>query len=419
MGLRALLIAVVVVVVLGAAYLAFGEAELPFREADPTATPVATEPAVVAGRRVLAEARVVPARHASLSSSSGGQVASVPVAEGDQVEEGEVLLRLDSARQAAAVLQAEANCDVAVAELERLEAGATAQQIVAASAGVEAARAAAQSVEALVTAANANLAKLQSGATAEERAIAERRVKEAENLLWGAQGQRDSVCGQVGNYGVTQADCDTAEAAVGQAYEAVQIAKLDAQRVRSGTREEDRIAAVAAVTEAEGRLRSAEASVAEAEAALGQLLAGPSSEELAVARARVDQASAALELARLDMEDTLVRAPFRGTIAELMIGTGELAGPGVPIAVLADLSEFKIETEDLTELNVLEVAEGDAARITFDGIPDLELEGQVAFVKPVGRDRLGDVVYTVVIVPSSQDPRLRWNMTAVVDITHE
>lgn len=420
MGLRAFVIVVMVVLcALGVAYMTVGDGGFPFGEGDPTPIPSATEPVVAAARRVLAEARVVPLRHVALAVPRGGRVEHVLVEEGDVVRKGDILLRLDSARQAAAVVQAEANVAAAQAELARLEAGATGQEIVAASASLEAARANHWSADAAVSAAGANLERIRSGATAEEIAIAERRVKEAENLLWGAQGQRDSVCGQVGSYGVTQADCDTAEAAVGQAYEAMQIAALDLQRIRSGASPEDQRVGRAGLTQAEGERRAAEARVAESEAVLAQLLAGATSEELAVARARVDQAKAALELARVEMHDALVRAPFSATIAELAVAEGELAGAGLPIVTLADLTEFRIETEDLTELSVVEIAEGDPATVTIDAIPDLELAGRVDFVNPIGRDRLGDIVYKVVVEPLQQDPRLRWNMTAVVDIAHE
>jgi HlyD family secretion protein len=37
-------------------------------------------------------------------------------------------------------------------------------------------------------------------------------------------------------------------------------------------------------------------------------------------------------------------------------------------------------------------------------------------IKPVGEDRHGDMIYTVVIAPQCTDGRLRWNMTAMVAI---
>jgi len=54
--------------------------------------------------------------------------------------------------------------------------------------------------------------------------------------------------------------------------------------------------------------------------------------------------------------------------------------------------------------------------LTFDAIEGLELPGTVVRIKSIGEEKRGDVTYTVVIEPDEQDPRLRWNMTALVTI---
>ncbi|MGD8820518.1 MAG: RND transporter, partial [Anaerolineae bacterium] len=77
---------------------------------------------------------------------------------------------------------------------------------------------------------------------------------------------------------------------------------------------------------------------------------------------------------------------------------------------------WQIETDDLTELDVVKVQEGDRLMLHFDAIEDLELTGTVQRIKPLGEEKRGDITYTVVIRPDEQDPRLRWNMTAVATI---
>jgi HlyD family secretion protein len=95
---------------------------------------------------------------------------------------------------------------------------------------------------------------------------------------------------------------------------------------------------------------------------------------------------------------------------------GEVPGGGAAALVIADLSNWQIETEDLTELNVVTVREGDQVTITFDAIDGLELPGTIARIEPLGESRQGDIVYKVIITPNSWDERLRWNMTASVQI---
>jgi HlyD family secretion protein len=71
----------------------------------------------------------------------------------------------------------------------------------------------------------------------------------------------------------------------------------------------------------------------------------------------------------------------------------------------------------LTEINVVNVKEGDAATVTLDAITDLELTGKVVSIKGFGENKQGDIVYTVVVKLDKQDPRLRWGMTAKVTIS--
>ncbi|MEJ5199873.1 MAG: HlyD family secretion protein, partial [Anaerolineae bacterium] len=98
------------------------------------------------------------------------------------------------------------------------------------------------------------------------------------------------------------------------------------------------------------------------------------------------------------------------------IRPGEPATPGAPLISLADLAEWQIETSDLTETYVARVAEGAAVSISLDALPDLQMTGKVVRIRPLGENRQGDIVYTVVIRPDQSDSRLRWNMTASVII---
>jgi HlyD family secretion protein len=370
----------------------------------PTPTPL---PAVEASQAALAEARVVPAAHAALSFRTAGNVAQVLVAEGAEVKKGQALVRLESGAEAAAVLAAEAALAAAQADLDQLTAGASPAELAGAQAAVDRARASA--------------AKVASGPVAEDLAIGERQVEEAKNALWGLQAERDALCGRANAdcdaddvaasaackaaREDSQAGCDGAQAAVQAAEERVRIAQLQLDRLRRGADPDDR--------------RAAQAAVREAEAQADQVRAGTRVEALAAARARVDQASAALEQARLQMDATVLRAPLAGTVAMLDARVGEQVLPGVPVAQVADLAHLEVQTDDLTEVNVVGLEPGDPATITFDAIPDLTLDGKVARIRALGENRQGDIVYTVVIEPDQQDPRLRWNMTASVAIENE
>ena len=102
--MRKILIVAVAVLLVGAgAYAAFlrGGAATPAQVA-PTA------PVVAEADELVAEAKAVPVHNVALSLPTSGIIAEVLVAEGDQVQAGQTLLRLDQNRAAATVAQAEA-----------------------------------------------------------------------------------------------------------------------------------------------------------------------------------------------------------------------------------------------------------------------------------------------------------------------
>ncbi|HSJ59430.1 MAG TPA: HlyD family efflux transporter periplasmic adaptor subunit [Anaerolineae bacterium] len=424
----ALVLIIAVLFVLGSvpAFGEKGEVANASEAATPTLPP--------APRGVVAEGVVVPERHAALSMAAGGVVAEILVEEGATVEAGQPILRLQDAHQRAAVAEARAALASVEAQYANLEAGARSQEIAAAEAGLEGARArlarlqegarpeGIAAAEAALQAAQATLDRLYEGPDEQARIAAEAELANAEAVLQQAQAAYDVVAGR-DDVGMLPESLQLQQAT--NAYEATR-ARYDAlfdepeAHVVAGAR--------AQIKEAQATLEllrkpvtaneidEAEAMVRQAEAERDLLQAGARSEDLDAAAAAVDQARAAVQQAEAGLADTELRAPFSGTLARLYVKVGELAAPGAPVVVLADLSSWQIETDDLTELDVVSVAEGDEVALTFDAIPGLALPGQVLRVKPMGEEKLGDVTYTVVVVPHEQDSRLKWGMTAVVTL---
>jgi HlyD family secretion protein len=162
-------------------------------------------------------------------------------------------------------------------------------------------------------------------------------------------------------------------------------------------------------------LASAQAAVDQAQAQLDLLKAGARPEAIDIAEADVAAATASLQNALVALADTELRAPFGGLIATINTALGEQVSPGAPVVVMADTTSWEIETSDLTEFDVIGVTASDPVLLTFDAIPDLQLRGTVTRIRPIGEDNRGDTVYKVVVIPNENDPRLLWNMTAVVE----
>jgi HlyD family secretion protein len=166
----------------------------------------------------------------------------------------------------------------------------------------------------------------------------------------------------------------------------------------------------------EGNVAAAQAGVAAAQARLAELNAPPSDAQLSSAAARVRGAEVGLNQARLTLERATLTTPISGVVAELNLKVGEVPAQTSPAVIVADMSRWQIETEDLSELSIVQVREGDPVTIGFDALPGFSLPGKVTTIKPLGQNRQGDIVYTVLVAPDSWDDRLRWNMTASVRI---
>ncbi len=123
----------------------------------------------------------------------------------------------------------------------------------------------------------------------------------------------------------------------------------------------------------------AEAQVDEAVRQWELLQAGPDPDQVALAEERIANARAQLAAAEAALEDfepnLALYAPFSGTVAELYIETGEWVSPGVPLLLLANTSQLRVETTDLNEIDVAQIKIGDQALVTFDALVDVEVIG--------------------------------------------
>ncbi len=138
---------------------------------------------------------------------------------------------------------------------------------------------------------------------------------------------------------------------------------------------------------------------------------------LRLAQAERNVAASSLSEAQVALRQTELRAPFAGTVAAINVERGEQAVVGQTLVTIGDLSGWLIETTDLSELEVVRVAVGDAATVTFEALPDLVLSGHVDRIQVRGTGDAGNVVFAVAVKPDTHNPRLRWNMTATVRIT--
>ena len=145
---------------------------------------------------------------------------------------------------------------------------------------------------------------------------------------------------------------------------------------------------------------------------------GPDKDELALAQARLDAANSSIKAAERALANMDISAPFDGVVTDLnSLAVGQWVTSGRAAVTLADLSEWYVETKDLTELEVVDISEGQQVSVRADALPDVTLKGVVTVIKKGYTERSGDVLYTVRIRLEKGDDRLRWGMTVQATFT--
>lgn len=166
----------------------------------------------------------------------------------------------------------------------------------------------------------------------------------------------------------------------------------------------------------EARVKEAEANVVTAQTDYRYLYRiGASQEQLDAKLANVDRARATLEIAKAQLAQATLAAPFDGTIASVDISPAEYVSPGQIVVMMGDLSQMQVETTDLSEKDVVAVEAGVPATVYIEAL-DQEFSGRVIDIARRAQKIGGDVVYKVTIKLDQQPAGLRWGMSAEVNI---
>lgn len=345
-----------------------------------TPTPETSGAAEMA-RPVSVSGKVVPSTWAALSFQRGGTLVALDVAEGQEVVAGQKLAELDGTESELALRAAKEGLALQQANLALAQAAPQEADIVAAQAQLEAARASLQALEQAPTARDLEEARLA--------------VEQAKNTLWATQLQ-----GQVPGLPVNAQQAARAQAAV--AEQALALAQSQYERVKQGPTAE--------------ALAAGRAAVAKAEALLAQLRRGSSAEQLEVLRVAIRAADVEVERATWAQTLNQLLSPLAGTVTAVYLRQGELVSPGQTVLIVADLGSLRVETTDLDEADLPRVQVGQSAEITLDALPGEVLRGKVTSIASMIKPGSGSNSYTLTIEFERPDPRLRWGMTAFVDI---
>src|SRR5216683_1880426 len=138
------------------------------------------------------------------------------------------------------------------------------------------------------------------------------------------------------------------------------------------------------------RFETADADSRKAEAALGKTRAALVAEQSQLAvlgsqkreeEARLLQARAGLQLAKNDLDNTVIRAPVAGIAGNRAGRTGQYVKPGTQLLSLVPLPYIYV-TANFKETQLTHMRPGQSAEISVDAYPDHPLEGRIESFAP-------------------------------------
>jgi len=405
-------------------------------------------PIVVDDFAIIADGRLLPSQFAELSFSAGGQVAEILAAEGDSLAADAVIARLGNremleaevaraqlellnAQQALAALQDSAAVVAAQAELDVAQARDKLDQVQRKlrnmqNPNVEFYQDRVEDAQQALTTIQQNseitdIGGLKTGVTAAQDALetATNNLNDLQSLNERYDGcctqriedAQDAYAQAADNARVAELRLEQAQSTNAQSLEDTQEALDDAQKDLAYIQGSPNAIKLSL---AQADVKLAEANLAEAQARVAKVKGGPDPDELALAQARLVSAQDGLAAAEAGLKHSELRAPFVGVLAKLSLKVGEQVGPGQAVATLADFSQWVVETDNLTEIEVVKIKTGQGARVVLDALPDQLLHGKVTSISSVFEEKRGDITYTVKLALEDALPEMRWGMTAEV-----
>ncbi|MHC1740666.1 MAG: HlyD family secretion protein [Anaerolineaceae bacterium] len=364
------------------------------QSATATATQAAQQtPVVVESNTVIAAGHLVPVTSSWLSFQTSGRVESVLVSEGAAVTKGQALVKLEGSERAQAALQA-AQSALFLAQQTLNDAKNSGSLKAAAELKLATAQ------TAYNTALGNYYNRNDTQGNAQQIALYDAKVTLAQDKVDHLQTRLNGMA--------ELSDSDTAKA---QTIADLNQAKLDldkAEKLRNYFNESPDNLDVQTLT---AKLDVAKSALADAQRDYDRLKDGVSPESLAALQANADAAQSQADNAQWAFDQLVLTAPYAGVFVQCDLTVGTFVPAGQPAALVADFSQWSIETDDLDEIGVAQIDVSKPVAITADALPGQTFTGKVDGVLQNYINKNGDILYTAKVKLDKGDPKLRWGMT--------
>ncbi|MCC5656162.1 efflux RND transporter periplasmic adaptor subunit [Nostoc sp. XA010] len=345
--------------------------------------------------RITASGKVVPVQSVNISPKNPGVLSQLYVEQGDRIQQGQILARMDSAGIEAQRSQYRANLAQSQAQLAQALAGSRPQEIAQARARLGQAQ--------------AQLAQAKAGNRPQE-------IAQSQSQVDAAQAKVNYTSGQVKRYqylyeqGAEKRQLlDQAISEDKSARASLEEAKKRLSLLQIGTRTEE--------------IAQRQAAVNEARAALVLLEDGTRSEEIVQRQAAVAAAEAQLKGVQVQLDETIIRAPLSGIVTQKYANVGAFVTPTTSASTSASATSSSIVAvargleilAQVPEADLGRIKPGQQVEIVADAYPDQVFKGNVRLIAPEAVVEQGVTSFQVRVALNTGTDKLRSGLN--VDLT--
>jgi HlyD family secretion protein len=312
--------------------------------------------------RITANGKVQPIQSVNISPKNPGLITELAVEQGETVERGQVIAHMDNSEIKMRIVQYQANLDEARAQLSASQAGNRVEDISQQKAKLAEARAT------LAIIRNGNrLQEIQQAASQVNSAratlvLTQARVRRYQDLAKKGAISQDSLEQYISENRKAKASLEELQQ------------RLSLQKI--GNRRED--------------IKKQEAVVAQEQEVLRKLKNGDRPEERARLKAAVVVAEAQLRQQQVELQDTIIRAPFRGIVTQRYATLGAYVSPAISASSNASATSTSIIAlakglevlANVPEVDISKIKRGQKVKILVDAYPNETFSGHVRLVSP-------------------------------------
>lgn len=171
-----------------------------------------------------------------------------------------------------------------------------------------------------------------------------------------------------------------------------------------------------AISNAQASITTAQSTLDQAERELTLKVAGSSAQDIAYQKSQLENARANADYYQAQINKTILRAPFAGTVTKITPTIGDIVSPNVPTISIIGSGKFLIESY-VAEADIAKIKPGNAAKVTLDAYgSDAHFDARIILIDLSATTLEGVATYKTTFEFIQEDSRILSGLTANIDV---